>query len=151
MVELRDGTPEEAGMDPARIERIQQRGAQWAAQSNTQGLVLLVARNGVICLEEAWGDLTGESDSPPMATDSIFMLASMAKPITAAAAMILVEEGLLGLTRPLNFYIPELRGEGSEEVLVQHLFTHTAGYCDESASAYVTDYLTSGKELPPCP
>ena len=151
MTRMREGTPEEAGFDGDRFELIRQRGAEWAAQSNTQGLGLLVARNGVICLEEAWGDLTGEPDSPPMATDSIFMLASLSKPITATAAMILVEEGLLGLTRPLNFYIPELRGEGAEEVLVQHLFTHTAGYGDELANAYVAEYLMSGKELPPCP
>ncbi len=151
MTNMREGTPEEAGFDAERIELIRQRGAQWAEQSNTQGLVLLVARNGVICLEEAWGDLTGEPDSPPMNTDSIFMLASLAKPVTAAAAMILVEDGLLGLTRPLNYYIPELRGEGSEEVLVQHLLTHTAGYGDERAIAHATDYIMSGQELPPCP
>jgi CubicO group peptidase (beta-lactamase class C family) len=42
------------------------------------------------------------------------------KPIIATAAMLLVEEGLLGLNRPVRDYLPELSGAGSEEVLVHH-------------------------------
>ena len=61
--------------------------------------MVLIARKGVIVLHEAYGNLTPETDSPPLELDTIFPLASITKPITATAAMILVEDGLLGLNR----------------------------------------------------
>lgn len=55
---------------------------------------------------------------------------SISKPITATIVMQLVEDGLLGLNRPVRDYLPEVTGEGTQEVLVHHLLTHTAGYDD---------------------
>jgi CubicO group peptidase (beta-lactamase class C family) len=47
--------------------------------------------------------------------------------MTATAAMILVEQGLLCLSFPVSYYIPEFTGEGKQEVKVHHLMTHTSG------------------------
>ena len=151
MSDLRSGTTEEAGFDADRIELIRQCGAQWAEQSTTQGLVLLVARHGVICLHEAWGALTYRNDSPSLNADSLFYCASLTKPVTATAVMILVEEGLVALTRPVNFYIPELSGEGTDEILVQHLLTHTAGYDGENIDDALTAWLDEHRTFPDCP
>jgi len=63
--------------------------------------------------------------------DAVFWCASLAKPITATAIMILVEDGLLSLNRPLKEYFPNLRGQYSERILVHHLLTHTSGFLDE--------------------
>jgi CubicO group peptidase (beta-lactamase class C family) len=50
--------------------------------------------------------------------------------------MLLVEDGLLGLQRPVSEYLPEFRGEGKQAVMVHHLFTHTAGLRDEDVNAH---------------
>jgi CubicO group peptidase (beta-lactamase class C family) len=151
VTELRDGTPEQAGMDRERIELIRERAAQWVDQPGTQGLVLLVARHGVVCLHAAWGSLTYRDDSPPIGTDALFHCGSLAKPVTATAAMILAEEGLLGLTRPINYYVPELTGAGTQDVLVQHLLTHTSGYDGEALPEALAAWLSEPRTFPDCP
>jgi CubicO group peptidase (beta-lactamase class C family) len=84
----------------------------------------------VIVLHEAFGKLRPEENSPPLRIDSLFPIASITKPMAATLIMQLVEDGLLGLNRPVVDYLPDLSGKGTEEVLVHHILTHTAGYDD---------------------
>jgi len=150
-VELRNGTPEEAGMLPERVEHIKRLMEGWVDEDQTPSLVVLAARRGVIFLHEAYGVLTPAADSPPLQTDSIFPVMSITKPITATAIMILVEDGLLGLNRPVVDYIPEICGEGAEEVLVHHLLTHTSGYNDMEVMMYtIRKNKEDPPEIPPC-
>ena len=151
MTVLQEGTAQQAGMRPEQIELIRQRGAQWAEQDNTLGLQLLVARHGVVCLHDAWGRTSLEPDARPVTTDSYFMFASNTKVIVAAAVMMLVEEGLLGLTRPVSFYIPEFAPEGTADILVQNLLTHTSGYDINETPLRTAALLAEGIDLPPCP
>ena len=65
--------------------------------------------------------------------------------------MILVEDGLLGLNRPVIDYIPEICAEGTEEILVHHLLTHTSGYNDETLLRFWMENRGKWPELPPCP
>ena len=69
------------------------------------GLVTLVSRRG-----EVHVDVIGRLafDGPPMTRDSIFRITSMTKPVTAVAAMVLVEEGKLRLDDPVDRWLPEL-------------------------------------------
>jgi serine-type D-Ala-D-Ala carboxypeptidase len=147
---LRYGTPEEAGMLPDRIERVKQLAAGWVAEGHTPSLVILAARKGIIFLHEAYGVLTPEENSPPIRIDSIFPIASITKVVTATSAMILVEDGLLGLNRPIIDYIPEIRAEGTEEILVHHLLTHTSGYNNETLLAFWMENRGKWPETPPC-
>jgi CubicO group peptidase (beta-lactamase class C family) len=75
------------------------------ASGEMPGLVTLVSRGGEIHVD-AIGRLA--FDGPPMTRDSIFRITSMSKPVTAAAAMILVEEGKLRLDDPVDRWLPEL-------------------------------------------
>ena len=99
-------------MSAQRVEHVVNLAKGWVDGGVTPALVILVARRGVVVAHEAFGNLTPEPDSSPLAHDTIFPLASLAKPITATATMILVEDGLLGLNRPVSEYIPEFVGEG---------------------------------------
>jgi CubicO group peptidase (beta-lactamase class C family) len=137
---LRGGKPEDVGMDPARIELIRERARGWVANGDTPSLVLLVARKGVIVLEEAYGILR-PSDDAPLQTDSIFPVASTTKPITAAAVMCLVEDGLLSLKHPITDYIPEITTPGADEALIADLLTHTSGYDDMDVYAHAARSL----------
>ncbi len=128
---LRVGRPEEVGMSPERVARVKALAAQWVSQGVTPSLAVLVARRGVIVLHEAFGKLTPAPDAPPLQLDTIFPMASVTKPVTATCAMILVEDGRLGLNRPVVEYIPEFVGEGKTAVMVRQLLTHSSGLTDD--------------------
>ena len=101
------------------------------------GAVFLVAHNGEILLLQAVGHQSLEPDRP-MRTDSIFQVMSMTKPITAAGLMMLVEEGKVVLTEPVDKYLPEFRDQplptpppqGRRRMMVYQLLTHTNGMTD---------------------
>ena len=150
MTELREGSAAEAGMIPERIAHIRSLARGWVEQGHTPSLVVLAARRGVIVLHEAFGRLRPEPDTTPLRVDSVFPINSITKPITATAAMLLVEDGLLGLNRPIRDYLPEVCGAGSEEVLVHHLLTHTSGYSDAEISPILAQKITEGFDAGPC-
>ena len=133
---LRAGTPGEVGMSASRLHGVIRRAEEWVAQGITPALVLLVARRGVIVLHQAFGRLTSGEDAPPVQCDTIYPMTSLTKPITATAAMLLVEDCLLSLQRPVSDYIPEFVGEGKQAVMVHHLITHTSGLRDEDVLAH---------------
>jgi CubicO group peptidase (beta-lactamase class C family) len=125
---LRPGSAEEAGMLPARVRYARDLCARWVHEGHTPALSVCIARRGVIVLHEAWGVLGPEEGAPSLALNSIFPIMSVTKPITATLVMQLVEDGLLGLNRPAKDYLPEITGEGTDDILVHHLLTHTSGY-----------------------
>ncbi len=100
--------PGGAGFSAERLARI----APWY-QSQIDagalpGAVVAVARNGKLAYLQAIGtyDRAGKI---PLTPDAIFWIASMTKPVTSVAAMMLVEEGKLDLTAPVSRYLPELK------------------------------------------
>ncbi len=131
-------------MLPERIDRARELCADWVKSGHTQAIVALVARRGVIVLHEAFGKLRPEADSPPVQVDSIFPIASIKKSMTATLVLCLVEDGLLGLNRPVRDYLPEITGKGTEEMLVHHLLTFTAGY-DEYG--FIASLISEGPGL----
>lgn len=147
--ELRYGNPEEVGMSAAQVRRIAGLAEGWVAEGVSPALVVLAARRGVIVLHEAFGRLGPEPDALPLPLNAIFPIASVSKVITTAAALILVEDGLLSLTRPVGEYIPEFQGEGKDAVLVHHLLTHTAGFEDTQINAYLLERKLMGELLEP--
>lgn len=144
---LRYGDPEEAGMSVNRIRHLTQLAQQWIADGVTPTLVVLLARKGVIVLHEAFGKLGPEPHAPPLQRDSIFPLQSLSKPITATLILQLVEDGLLGLNRPVEEYIPEFTGPGKDAVMVHHLLTHTSGLDQEDVQALAATFIGSDRPI----
>ena len=145
-MKLQKGSPKEVGMSVDRVNHVKKLTEGWVNQGIHPALVVLVVRKGVIVLHEAFGHLTPEKDSAPLALDTIFPLTSLSKPVTATTAMILVERGLLGLNRPVTEYIPEFTGEGKEKVMVHQLLTHTSGLTDEDVKGHSAK--KTGIEIP---
>jgi len=153
-MKLRYGTAKEAGMLPERIERARDLCAGWVKEGHTPTLGVCVARRGVIVLHEAFGVLGPGPDSPPLDRRALFPVCSITKPITATLVMQLVEDGLLGLNRPAKDYLPEISGDGTDEILVHHLLTHTTGYpfqIDPPWLEHEAKKRAAGFEAPPCP
>ena len=137
--------PDAAGMSAERLERLNAAMRGYIDRGQVAGTVTLVARRGKVVHLEAQGAVDVESKAP-MRADTIFRLASMTKPITSVAVMMLAEEGRLQLTDPVSKFIPEFKNpkvvvmnfpgssrSGSRlvpadrEITIQDLLTHTAG------------------------
>jgi CubicO group peptidase (beta-lactamase class C family) len=98
-------SPEEVGFVSTRLKRLSDRLEEGVKNNELPGAVVLIARNGKIAMFEAHGFRDREAKAP-MKTDTIFRIASMTKPMTSVAAMILVEEGKLSLADKVSKYIP---------------------------------------------
>lgn len=94
------------GFCPARLGRMHDSLLRHVGKGRLPGLVALISRQGVEHLD-AIGTLAFDR-TEPMRRDTIFRLASVTKPITAVAAMILVEECRLRLDEPVDGLLPEL-------------------------------------------
>jgi CubicO group peptidase (beta-lactamase class C family) len=138
--------PEEVGFSSERLKRVRTAVQNHITAKDFGGAVTLVARRGKVVHFEAQG-VMDLATGAPMRTDSLFRLASMTKPITAVAVLMMMEEGKLTLNDPISKYIPEFknpkvatwnlpndpRGAGirllpaDREMTIQHILTHTAG------------------------
>ena len=98
--------PEDVGLSAERLARISEAMNRHIEAGDVAGVVTLVARRGRIAHLQAHGFMNAETREP-MRTDAIFGLASMSKPVTAAAIMLLVEEGKIRLSDPVSRFIPE--------------------------------------------
>lgn len=160
-VELPRATPESVGMSSQRLARI---GAALEADIDNgrmPGAVIAVARKGKLVYYEAFGFLD-KSKGIPMPKDAIFSIASMTKPVVAAAALTFYEENRLLVHEPVGTYLPPLKnmtvavlkrdGSGNEsfdreparrQPTIQDLMRHTAGftYGNQGTTALHKAYL----------
>jgi CubicO group peptidase (beta-lactamase class C family) len=126
--------PEDVGISSQRLQRVHAQMQADVEKGRIPGAVLLIARDGKIARLDALGFQARKSQTP-MQTDSIFRIASMSKPITSTAIMILAEEGKLDIGAPAAQYLPEFRDvkvgvEGAapkRPMTVQDLLRHTSG------------------------
>jgi len=115
-----------AGLDsiPARIHDA------IVANEVPGAVTVIVTRDSVLRMDaQGWADPEHKSF---MRVDSIFWIASMSKPITAIAVLMLMEEGKLSIDDPIAKYIPELAelktADGkTPRITLRHLLTHTSG------------------------
>src|SRR4051794_26982892 len=104
--------PEPLGFSAARLAQI----APWyqarfeafpPSEGLVPGAVVAIVKGGKLAYLQALGS-QDRARTVPMKINSIFWIASMSKPITSVAAMILVDEGRLDLDAPVGRYLPEL-------------------------------------------
>ena len=100
--------PEDVGLSSERLDRIHDAVQRHIDAGSISGAVTLVARHGKIAHLEAHGLMDIESKRT-MPKDGVFRLASMSKPITAVAVMMMVEEGKVRLSDPVSRFIPEFK------------------------------------------
>src|SRR5260370_25194354 len=97
----------DGGFSARSLERTRTAMQQFVETGDVAGCVTLVWRHGEI----ARVDMLGHSDSEtrtPMTRDTLFRIASMTKPVTSLAALMLVEEGQIALDDPVLRWLPEL-------------------------------------------
>lgn len=102
------GKPEDVGLASGRLLRINDLIRSYIDSGQITGAVTMVSRKGRIAHFEAQGLMDVEGKTP-MRKDAIFRLASMSKPVTGVAILMLMEEGKLRLTDPVSRFIPEFK------------------------------------------
>ena len=131
-------------------ENIDRRVSLDVAEGRVGGASVLVMQNGEMVYRQCFG----ANDAFPVKENTVFRLASMTKPITAIAALIVIERGLLHLDDPISKYLPSysqmqiakldengrgrMTGNAEKPVTVRHLLCHASGIgCTEVGYHYL--------------
>ena len=149
----------------SEIDVILQRAVQ---QGTVPGVVAMVTNKDQVVYEGAFG-LMDVGKHKAMSKDAIFRIASMTKPVTSVAVMMLVEQGKLSLDDPVSKYMPSFKdreliatfnaadatftsSKASKEVLIRHLLTNTSGlaytFSNDTANRLQQKLNKPAEELP---
>lgn len=131
---------------PPVIDAVDGRMKNFVEAKEISGAVTLVGDDEKILHLSATG-LADIANKTPMATDSIFWIASMTKPVTATAVMMMQEEGKLSVDDPVSKYLPEFTGDKAGITLKQCL-THSSGLSDLTQEE-VKNITTLAELMPP--
>jgi CubicO group peptidase (beta-lactamase class C family) len=136
--------PEAAGLSSAQLKKIDELFQAAVDKRQIAGSVVLLARDGKIGYLRASGMQDAEGKTA-MAADTLFRIASMTKPVTSVAVMMLAAEGNLSVADTLSKYLPEFKdakvlvpgknGDGADytivpadrQITIRDLLTHTSG------------------------
>jgi CubicO group peptidase (beta-lactamase class C family) len=133
MPDLTLARPAEAGFDGERLQRACDLLERWAEADKVPGATLCVGRGGKLVEPRFFGKQSPYADGP-LRKDALFLVASITKPVTVTAAMMLVERGLLALEERVATIVPRFAAKGKQDVQVRHLMTHTSGLPDMVAN-----------------
>jgi len=136
------GDPKAAGFSPEKLERIPAFIKEAVEKKQIPGASALIARNGKVIFSTSVGLQDAEA-KVPLTEATIHRIASMTKPITSVAAMILIEDGKLNPNDPLSKFVPEFKEmkvlvpnkdgtsfelvKAKRDITIHHLLTHTSG------------------------
>jgi len=152
--QVTEAAPQNAGFTRSGLDALDARLQALVDAGDRSGVVAVLSRNGEVghVSEAGYADVAAQT---PMTADTLVRIASMSKPVTAVAAMMLIEDGALSLDTPVSDYIPafanarvatstsvdesyEIPTEPLQrEITVEHLLTHTSGI------GYIFDYQTN--------
>ncbi len=154
-------SPEDAGLVPDRWNRVLSL-AQKLTQTELPGLAFQVSIRGKSAGEYQFGRQSPSPSAPPLRSNSIFLSASITKPIVAMAALLLVERGELSLGDSVAEFVPLLANAPAKKTItIRHLLTHTSGLPDQlpnnralrmtksPLSTFVEGACEVGLEFPP--
>jgi len=152
-----------AGLDPVRLRDLEDFLDRLTEDGRIPGWSVAVSRRSVLA-HAASGGYRDTEAALPVEADTIFRVYSMTKPVTAAAALVLYELGLIGLSDPVAEFIPAFRDArvftggtaagpetepAAQPITLWHLLTHTAGLTYGFHRAHPVDamYRQAGHEI----
>jgi CubicO group peptidase (beta-lactamase class C family) len=122
--------PEELGLSAAQLKRLDDVVERWVKADKLPALGMTVGRRGRLLEPRFFGRMRPEAGAPPIRPDTLFLVASITKPVTATAVLMLAERGEIRLEDPVADYVPRFAADGKKDVLIRHLLTHTSGLPD---------------------
>lgn len=130
VAQLQEGPPASVGMSQQQLDAAASILAEQLDSGPVTAASIVVARRNRIVLARGFGKLSHDAEAPRVRPDSIFLLASITKPVTGCALMILVDRGLVSLDDPVSHYLPEFQGGERARVTVRNLLSHISGLPD---------------------
>ena len=122
-------SPDAVQMDPQAISRVQDLFHEQISTRKHPGAALAVYRHGKLALD-LFGGMADPETGKSVAGDTMFVLFSSTKPLTASCVHILWERGKLAWDDPIAKYWPGFGKNGKESVTVRHVLTHQGGFPD---------------------
>jgi beta-N-acetylhexosaminidase len=125
---LRAARPEEVGFRADGLAELDRVLDAAVAEKAFPGGVVAVGKDGALVHLRAVGKLSYDDGAPPVTNDTIYDLASLTKVVvTTTMAMMLMDDGLLDLDKPVRAFLPRFRGGAKDAVTVRQLLTHSSG------------------------
>lgn len=129
----------ESKLPPELREKIDQIAQDGLAQTGVPSASVAVVKDGQIAYVRAYGQARLEPPTPAR-PEMRFSIGSISKQFTAAAILMLAEQGKLSLDDPVAKYVPNLTR--ADEVTIRQLLSHTSGYQDYWPQDYVPPFMT---------
>ncbi|MGD0330468.1 MAG: serine hydrolase domain-containing protein [Nitrososphaeria archaeon] len=121
---------EDLSIPSGRLEKAYEILLDAVKKGAVMGAAVQVGREARFLNPRVFGKRGLDPDSPAVEQDTIFLVASVTKPVVATAVMMLIERGELSLDDLVSKIVPEFSGRWKEKVLVRDLLTHTSGLPD---------------------
>jgi CubicO group peptidase (beta-lactamase class C family) len=125
---LATGTPAALALDPQALERLREAITRHLAEGRYTGAQIAVARHGALALHQTFGDARIDPQRVPARDDTLWLLYSNTKVLTACAVWLLVERGALRFTDRVADHVPGFEANAKGEVTVLQLLTHQGGF-----------------------
>ena len=119
--------PDTVQMNPQGLARVQELFHQQLNQGLHPGAALAVYRHGQLVLD-LFGGMADRETQKPVSHDTMFILFSSTKPLTAVCLHILWERGLLDWDQPVAQHWPGFAKNGKDGVTIRHVLTHQGGF-----------------------
>ncbi len=125
---LASSTPSALDLDQTRLDQLARIIEGHIEDGRYPGAQIAVARRGKLALLKTFGDAALEPSRQPAADDTLWLLYSNTKVITACAVWLLVERGALRFTDTIATHVPGFEANGKGEVTLIQLLTHQGGF-----------------------
>jgi D-alanyl-D-alanine carboxypeptidase len=129
-------------LTPGEMKAVDKVVAQGLATTGTPSAQIAIVRDGKVVLVKAYGK---QSDATPARTDAPYQIASISKQFTAAALLLLEDDGRLSMDDTVAKYLPGI--SGGDRITIRQLLSHTAGLQDY----WPQDYSFEAMETPTSP
>jgi CubicO group peptidase (beta-lactamase class C family) len=154
-------TPSSLGLDVPALDRLQELITRHLAEGRYPGAQIALARDGKLALFRTFGDARLDPARVPAREDSLWLLYSNTKVITASAVWVLAEQGALRFTDRVAEHVPGFEANGKGDITIIQLLNHQGGFpnADVPKAAWRTTSCSaarsrgsrsSGRRAPAC-
>jgi CubicO group peptidase (beta-lactamase class C family) len=127
-VPLSAATPSSLGLDPRPLERLQELISRHLAEGRYPGAQIALARDGKLALFRTFGDARIDPARTAARDDTLWLLYSNTKVITACAVWVLAEQGALRFTDRVAEHVPGFEANGKGDITIVQLLSHQGGF-----------------------
>jgi CubicO group peptidase (beta-lactamase class C family) len=136
-------TPEDVGIDSKLVDALFERAEKEVREGLLPSAQIAIARNGRIAAMRTFGRVSHEGRDAEATDQTLYCVFSSTKAITSAAAWLLIQEGKLDVRQKVAELVPEFAANGKQDVVIEQLFTHTAGF---PHAPFVPDHFLDEKK-----